>query len=78
MIADLNREPNNNGHVRVEYSDWLTKVDFSRLEFINPVDAWHPSIEGHKVLAEAAFNALHPSLVFLGIGPRPKPLAILF
>jgi len=71
MVAVLNREPNNS-HVRIEYSDALTKVDFSRLEFINPVDAWHPSIEAHKALAQAAFNALHPSLLFLGIG---KPTA---
>ena len=38
MVADVNRELNNNGHVRVEYSDALTKIDFSRLEFINSVD----------------------------------------
>jgi hypothetical protein len=35
------------------------------------VDGWHPSIEGHKALAEVAFKALRPSLVFLGIGMRP-------
>jgi len=68
MVADLKRRLNKNGHVRLEYSDALIKVDFSRLELINSVDGWHPSIEGHKVLADAAFNALHPSLVFLGIG----------
>jgi lysophospholipase L1-like esterase len=70
MVAVLNRELNNS-HVRIDYSDALTKVDFSRLEFINPVDAWHPSMEAHKVLAQAAFNALHPSLLFLRIGTKP-------
>jgi hypothetical protein len=70
MVAVLNREVNNS-HVRLEYSDALTNVDFSRLEFINPVDGWHPSMEAQKVLAQAAFNALHPSLLFLGIETKP-------
>ena len=38
MVADLNRELNDSGHIRIEYSDALTKIDFSRLEFINSVD----------------------------------------
>ena len=71
MVADLNRELNISGHVRIEYSDALTKIDLSHLELLNAVDAWHPSVEGHKVLAEAAFNALRPSLVFVGIGTKP-------
>ena len=70
-VADLNRELNDSGHIRIEYSDALTKVDLSHLELINAVDAWHPSVEGHKVLAEAAFNALRPSLVFAGMGTKP-------
>src|SRR6266550_1591146 len=67
MVANLNRELKNYGNVRVQYSDALTKVDFSRLEMINPVDAWHPSVEGQKALAAAAFSSLVPSLEFLGI-----------
>ena len=70
MVADLKRQLNNTDHVHLEYSDALTKVDFSRLELINPVDGWHPSIEGHKGLAEVAFNAVRPSLMFLRIGTR--------
>ena len=71
MVAGLQRELSNTHHVRIEYSDALTKVDFSRLELINAVDGWHPSIEAHKVLAQAAFSALRPSLVFLRITTRP-------
>jgi len=71
MVADLKQQLNNTHHVHLEYSDALTKVDFNRLELINSVDGWHPSIEGHKALAEVAFKALRPSLVFLGIGMRP-------
>ena len=78
MVADLNRELKDYGNVRVQYSDALTKVDFSRLELINAEDAWHPSVEGHKALAAAAFSALGPSLQFLAIGrnqtasPQPE------
>jgi lysophospholipase L1-like esterase len=71
MVAGLKRQLNDTNHVHLEYSDALTRVDFSRLELINSVDGWHSSVEGHKVLAEAAFKALHPSLVFLGLGTRP-------
>ena len=71
MVADLRRQLNDTQHGHLEYSDALTKVDFSRLELINSVDGWHSSVEGHKVLAEVAFKALHPSLVFLGMGMKP-------
>jgi lysophospholipase L1-like esterase len=70
MVSELKHQLNNT-RVHLEYSDALTKIDLSRLELVNVVDGWHPSIEGHKVLADAAFNALRPSLVFLGIGTRP-------
>ena len=71
MVAGLKRQLNETDHVHLEYSDALTKIDFSRLELINSVDGWHSSVEGHKILAEVAFNALRPSLVFLGMGMRP-------
>jgi len=79
MVADVKHKLNNTYQVRIEYSDALTKVDFSRLELINPVDGWHPSAEGHKVLAQAAFTALRPSLVFLRIATTPtkKPRLIV-
>ena len=71
MVGSLNRELKNYRNIRVHYSDALTKVDFSRLELINPVDAWHPSVQGHKALADAAFGAIRPSLAFLGVGQGP-------
>ena len=70
MVSNLDRQLARNSNVRVQYSDALAKVNFSRLELINPADAWHPSIEGHKALAAAAFSALGPSLKFLGIRPK--------
>ena len=71
MVGSLNYELKDYRNIRVQYSDALTKVDFSRLELINPVDAWHPSVQGHKALADAAFSAIRPSLAFLEMGQRP-------
>src|SRR6266404_2242756 len=70
MIGNLDRQLAHSSNVRVQYSDALAKVNFSRVELINAADAWHPSVEGHKALAAAAFNALGPSIKFLGIGPK--------
>ena len=70
MVSDLDRQLTHQSNVRLQYSDALAKVDFSRLELINPADAWHPSSEGHKALAAAAFSALGPSIKFLGISPK--------
>src|SRR6266481_721128 len=71
MIGNLDRQLARSSNVRVQYSDALAKVNFSRVELINAADAWHPSVEGHKALAAAAFSALGPSLAFLGIEQRP-------
>ena len=72
MVSNLDRQLAHNSNVRVQYSDALAKVNFSRLELINPADAWHPSIEGHKALAAVAFSALGPTLKFLEIGPNGR------
>ena len=68
MVRDLNhkRLPN----VQLRYSDALAKVDIGRAELIHDMDAWHPSPKGHSLLAKAAFNALGPSLEFLGIDAK--------
>jgi lysophospholipase L1-like esterase len=71
MVGNLDQQLAHSSNVHVQYSDALAKINFSRLELINPADAWHPSIEGHKALAAAAFSALGPSLAFLGIEQRP-------
>ena len=65
MVTDLNRHcpPN----VQLRYSDALANVDIGRAELIHAMDAWHPSVKGHSLLAKAAFSALPPSLEFLGI-----------
>ncbi len=72
MVRQLNQQLKGSSNVRLKYSDALNKVDFSRLELLNSADGWHPSIQGHKALAEAGFNALGPSLDFLRIGRHPS------
>jgi lysophospholipase L1-like esterase len=69
MISELNCDLADNVNVQVRYSDALATADLSRAELLHPVDGWHASVEGHNVLAEAAFSDLGPSLEFLGIKP---------
>ena len=72
MVGEFNRKLAGDSQVRLEYSDALATVDLSDVEMIHRIDAWHPSTQGHNVLAEAAFDALRPSLNFLGIVPLQK------
>jgi lysophospholipase L1-like esterase len=66
MVRELNRELPDNANLRLQYSDALSTADLSRVELLHPIDGWHASVEGHNVLAEAAFRDLDPSLEFLG------------
>ncbi len=75
MVGEFNRKLGGDSQVRIEYSDALATVDLGGVESIHRIDAWHPSIKGHSVLAEAAFGALGPSLNFLGIVPLQKNTA---
>ena len=70
MVMDLNGELADNSNVLLQYSDALATADLSRVELLHPIDGWHASVEGHNVLAEAAFRDLGPSLEFLGLKPR--------
>lgn len=72
MVGEFNRKLGDDSSVRLEYSDALATMDLGGVEAIHQVDAWHPSIKGHNVLAETAFGALRPSLNFLGIVPLQK------
>jgi lysophospholipase L1-like esterase len=72
MVAEFNKQLGHDSPVRLEYSDALATVNLSDAEMIHRIDAWHPSVKGHNVLAEAAFGALRPSLNFLEIVPLPK------
>jgi hypothetical protein len=72
MISELSRDLADNVNVQVRYSDALATADLSRAELLHPVDGWHASVEGHNVLAEAAFSDLRPSLEFLGIQSPPS------
>ena len=67
MVADLNGALAENFNMHLQYSDALAAADLSRVELLHPIDGWHASVEGHNVLAEAAFRDLGPSLEFLGL-----------
>ena len=66
-VEELSSEMESAGNIRLRYSNALAAADLSRAELLHPVDGWHASVEGHNVLAEAAFSDFGPSLEFLGI-----------
>jgi lysophospholipase L1-like esterase len=68
MVEALNREfVQQTDHIQLRYSDALATADLSRAELLHPTDGWHASVEGHNVLANAAFSDLASSLEFLRI-----------
>ena len=68
MVEGLNREfVDPIGHVQLRYSNALATADLSHAELLHPIDGWHASVEGHNILAEAAFKDLRASLDFLEI-----------
>lgn len=68
MVNELNETLTDPGNIQLRYSNAMATADLSRVELLHSVDGWHPSVEGHNVLADAAFRDLHSSLQFLGIG----------
>jgi lysophospholipase L1-like esterase len=66
MVLEPDRELTDKSSVQLRYSDALATADLSRAELLHPIDGWHASVEGHSVLARAAFRDLEPSLEFLG------------
>jgi lysophospholipase L1-like esterase len=68
MAEELNDEfVDQTEHIQLRYSNALVTADLSRAELLHPIDGWHASVEGHKVLADAAFSDLKANLEFLGI-----------
>ena len=68
MVEALNREfVDQIEHIQLRYSNALATADLSRAELLHPTDGWHASVEGHNVLANAAFGDLKVSLDFLEI-----------
>ena len=66
MVGTLNREfVQRDEHIQLRYSDALATSDLSRAKLLHPIDGWHASLEGHSVLADAAFSDLASSLQFL-------------
>ena len=70
-VEELSSEIESAGNIQLRYSNALAAADLSRAELLHPIDGWHASLEGHNILAEAAFSDLGPTLEFLGIN-RPS------
>ena len=68
IVEAFNREfVQETDHIQLRYSNALATADLSRAELLHPIDGWHASMEGHNVLADAAFSDLASSLEFLRI-----------
>jgi hypothetical protein len=67
MVEELSPEMESSGNIQLRYSNALAAADLSHAELLHPIDGWHASLEGHNVLAEAAFSDLGSTLEFLGI-----------
>ncbi|HEX3618793.1 MAG TPA: SGNH/GDSL hydrolase family protein [Candidatus Udaeobacter sp.] len=67
LVDELNRGVEDAENIQLRYSHALATADLSRAELLHRIDGWHASVEGHNVLAEAAFSDLGPTLEFLGI-----------
>ena len=67
MVDELNRDFVRKPDIQLRYSNALATADLRHVEMLHAIDGWHPSVEGHNALAEAAFNQLGPTLEFLGI-----------
>jgi lysophospholipase L1-like esterase len=65
MVEQFQRDLSRN--IQLRYSDALATADLSRAELLHPIDGWHASVQGHNVLAQAAFSDLGRSLEFLRI-----------
>jgi lysophospholipase L1-like esterase len=70
LVTKLRREFDRDSNLEIRYSDALANADLSRAELLHAIDGWHASVQGHDVLAAAAFEGLKPSLEFLGIDGR--------
>ena len=72
VVATLRQRRPTHPNVRLEYSDAVWRLNLSDLKGFNRADAWHLSPYGHDALAKSVFNAIAPSLAFVGIDPKAR------
>ncbi len=51
--------------VKLVYSEVLSKINIDEAYNLNAKDAWHPSIRGHKKIAEVAYEEIYKGLAYL-------------
>lgn len=52
--------------VRLVYSNAMSLSPIRSAADLSPIDAWHPSLDGHRKLATCAYPAVHEQAQFLG------------
>jgi hypothetical protein len=53
-------------NVRVVYSNAMAEIKIDCADFLSPIDAWHPSVRGHSIVAQGAFPIVCRQAHFLG------------
>jgi hypothetical protein len=53
--------------IKLYYSDEMETLNLDRLMYLNPLDAWHPSVIGRTLFAEHLFQGAQEALDFLGL-----------
>ena len=63
LVAKLQEQVGQVQNVHVVFSTALHDARIDKAEMLSDVDAWHPSILGHRVLAEGAFPTVYQNIV---------------
>lgn len=71
MCKELNRAVRRSD-ILIVYSDVLSRTDIGTAGMLHPSDAWHPSADGHRVIAHSAYEAVKEQLSYLGWDPSEK------
>jgi lysophospholipase L1-like esterase len=64
VTQEFRSRPNAHAAVKLIYSDAFATAELNDPKFYSKWDAWHPSIQGHKALAQAAWNVVLQHLPF--------------
>jgi hypothetical protein len=63
LVAKSQEQTAKQRNVHVVFSTALHDVRIDKAEMLSDVDAWHPSILGHRVLAKGAFPTVYQNIV---------------
>lgn len=63
LVAKLQEQTARYQNVRLVFSTALHDVHIDKAEMLSDVDAWHPSVLGHRMLAESAYPTVYRNII---------------